>query len=59
MLKLSKRHDWVLQSEIRNMSIECDRVNGINLSQGICDTEVPPVVRKAAQEATLIGHNMK
>ena len=57
MLKLSKRHDWVLQSEIRNMSIECDRVNGINLSQGICDSEVPPVVRRAAQEAIDNGIN--
>lgn len=33
-LKLSKRHECVLQSEIRNMSIECDRMGGINLSQG-------------------------
>src|SRR4030042_4177172 len=56
-LKLSKRSDWVLQSEIRNMAIECDRVNGINLSQGICDSEVPPVVRRAAQEAIDNGIN--
>lgn len=32
-LKLSQRHAWVAQSEIRNMSIECDRVQGINLSR--------------------------
>ncbi len=50
-LKLSSRHEWVLQSEIRNMSIECDRVGGINLSQGICDTEVPAEVRSAAKSA--------
>jgi len=56
-LKIGKRSEWVLQSEIRNMSIECDRVNGINLSQGICDTEVPPVVRRAAQEAIDNGIN--
>lgn len=56
-LKLSKRSAWVLQSEIRNMSIECDRINGINLSQGICDTEVPIVVRRAAQEAIDNGIN--
>ena len=37
-LQLSKRHEWVLQSEIRNMSIECDLMGGINLSQGVCDT---------------------
>jgi len=56
-LSLSKRHEWVLQSEIRNMSIECDRVGGINLSQGVCDTEVPLVVRRGAQEAMDQGVN--
>lgn len=56
-LHLSKRHEWVLQSEIRNMSIECDRMGGINLSQGVCDTEVPVVVRRAAQEAMDKGIN--
>jgi len=56
-LKLSKRHEWVMQSEIRNMSIECDRVCGINLSQGVCDTEVPLVVRRGAQEAMDAGIN--
>ena len=50
-LKLSGRHEWVVQSEIRNMSIECDRRGGINLSQGICDVEVPAFVRSAAKEA--------
>lgn len=48
-LRLSKRHQWVLQSEIRNMSLECDRVGGINLSQGVCDLEVPAAVRQGAQ----------
>jgi aminotransferase len=56
-LRLSKRSEWVLQSEIRNMSLECDRINGINLSQGICDTEVPPSVRRGAQEAIENGIN--
>lgn len=56
-LKLSKRHEWVLQSEIRNMSIECDKVGGINLSQGICDTGVPEVVAKAAKKAMDDGFN--
>jgi len=56
-LKLSDRHAWVIQSEIRNMSIECDKVNGINLSQGICDTMPPVVVRNAAKEAIDIGFN--
>jgi aminotransferase len=56
-LKLSERHEWVVQSEIRNMSIECDRMGGINLSQGICDVEVPAIVRAAAKEAMDSGCN--
>lgn len=56
-LQLSRRHEWVMQSEIRNMSIECDKMGGINLSQGVCDTEVPLVVRRAAQEAMDNGVN--
>jgi aminotransferase len=39
------------------MSIECDRLGGINLSQGVCDTEVPLVVRRGAQEAMDRGVN--
>jgi len=56
-LNLSERHTWILQSEIRNMSIECARMGGINLSQGVCDTEVPLVVRRGAQEAIDAGFN--
>jgi aminotransferase len=56
-LKLSKRHAWVMQSEIRNMSIQCDLMQGINLSQGVCDLEVPAVVRQGAQEAMDAGIN--
>ncbi len=54
---LSDRHAWVAQSEIRNMSIECDRIGGINLSQGVCDTEIPLPVRREAQEAIESGIN--
>ena len=56
-LGLSARHECVMQSEIRNMSIECDRVHGINLSQGICDTEVSSVVRTGARQAMDGGIN--
>jgi len=56
-LKLSRRQEWVAQSEIRNMSIECDMVQGINLSQGVCDLEVPAVVRRGAKEAMDGGIN--
>jgi aminotransferase len=47
----------MIQSEIRNMSIECERVNGINLSQGICDLELPLPVRLGATEAISGGIN--
>jgi aminotransferase len=40
------------------MSIECARVGGINLAQGICDTEVPEEVRRAAQAAMDQGFNI-
>lgn len=56
-LKLSKRHEWVLQSEIRNMSIECDRMGGINLSQGVCDLKVPAEVAQGAKRAIDNGIN--
>lgn len=56
-LELSRRHKWVLQSEIRNMSIECDRMGGINLSQGVCDMTVPRPVIEGAREAMEAGLN--
>jgi len=39
------------------MSIECERIGGINLAQGVCDTEVPLVVRRGAQKAMDEGVN--
>ncbi len=57
MLTLSNRTQWIIQSEIRNMTLECARLGGINLAQGVCDTEVPPVVRRGAQEAIDAGIN--
>lgn len=39
------------------MSIECEKVGGINLAQGVCDTEVPLSVRKGAQAAIDKGIN--
>lgn len=57
-LKVGKRFEWVRQSEIRNMSIECDKIGGINLSQGVCDLEVPVEVRRGAQKAIDDGFNI-
>ncbi len=45
------------QSEIRAMTLECARIGGINLAQGICDTEVPLPVRAGAKEAIDAGIN--
>lgn len=57
-LALSHRSPGSLQSEIRAMSVECDRAGGINLAQGICDTPVPAVVEEAAIQAIRDGHNI-
>lgn len=57
-LRVSKRRPLVAQSEIRSMSIECARVGGINLAQGVCDLPVPEVVVRGAAEAMERGHNI-
>ena len=57
-LTLSELAPRALQSEIRAMSMECDRIGGVNLAQGICDTEVPAVVSETAVEAIQAGHNI-
>jgi aminotransferase len=46
------------QSEIRAMTTDCDRMGGINLAQGVCDTPVPAVIQNAAIEAMRAGHNI-
>lgn len=57
MGKLSERARRIAQSEIRVMSVECEKVRGINLAQGVCDTPVPLEVRQAAERAIESGHN--
>jgi aminotransferase len=39
------------------MSVECERLGGINLAQGVCDLAIPVVVRNAAKEAIDNGPN--
>jgi len=56
-LDISQRSKRIVQSEIRSMHIECEKVKGINLSQGVCDTEVPLPVRRGAQKAVEDGIN--
>lgn len=41
----------MVQSEIRNMTRECERVGGINLGQGLGDLPTPPLVRSGAIQA--------
>ena len=47
-----------MQSEIRAMTAECDRIGGINLAQGVCDTGVPEVVAEGAIRAIRDGENI-
>ena len=56
-LSPSQRAKRIVQSEIRVMSVECERIKGINLAQGICDTPVPEVVREGARNAMERGIN--
>jgi aminotransferase len=57
-LRLSEISPGMVQSEIRAMSLECERVDGINLAQGVCDTEVPRPVAARAVEAIDQGLNI-
>ena len=57
-LRLSEISPGMVQSEIRAMSLECERVNGINLAQGVCDTEVPRPVAARTVEAIAQGLNI-
>lgn len=56
-LNISNRSSFVIQSEIRAMSIECDKIGGINLSQGICDVDIPKPVSEGAKQAIDNGFN--
>jgi aminotransferase len=57
-LRLSHAAPELIQSEIRAMTIACSAANGINMAQGVCDTDPPPAVVEAAIEAIRSGHNI-
>ncbi|AXC11644.1 Aspartate aminotransferase [Acidisarcina polymorpha] len=40
------------------MTMECDRVGGVNLAQGVCDTDLPASVAEGAIEAIRAGLNI-
>ncbi|MDD5435188.1 MAG: aminotransferase class I/II-fold pyridoxal phosphate-dependent enzyme [Nitrospira sp.] len=56
-LQISNKAERIVQAEIRSMSIECERVGGINLAQGVCDTELPLPVGVGAKDAIDAGIN--
>jgi aminotransferase len=56
-LGISFLSDKILQSEIRNMSIESEKRNGSNLSQGVCDLETSVSVKNGAKAAIDEGIN--
>lgn len=51
MNQLSDRLRGLVQSDIRRMSRECERVGGINLGQGICDLPTIPELVEGACDA--------
>jgi len=51
MTQISDRLRGLVQSDIRRMSRECERVGGINLGQGICDLPTIPELVDGAIEA--------
>ncbi len=57
-LRVSERSKLIVQSEIRNMTIECNRIKGINLAQGVCDLEVPAQVINGAAQGMRDGFNL-
>lgn len=56
-LRLSRRAERIAKAEIRNMTVECERVGGINLAQGVCDMPVPGQVIEGARRAMDDGLN--
>jgi aminotransferase len=51
MNQLSDRLRGLVQSDIRRMSRECERMGGINLGQGICDLPTLPELIEGATDA--------
>jgi aminotransferase len=56
-LQLSDISPAIIQSEIRSMTVECAAINGINMAQGVCDTDPPAPVVEAALAAIRDGFN--
>jgi aminotransferase len=50
-LRLAARMQTLAQSDIRRMTLECDRMGGINLGQGVCDLPTLPLLQAGVAEA--------
>lgn len=50
-MEKARRIQGLVQSDIRRMTRECNRVKGINLGQGICDLPTPPEVTEETIKA--------
>jgi aminotransferase len=57
-LHLSDLAPVTVQSEIRAMTVACDNLGGVNLAQGVCDTDPPAIVTEGAQRAIRDGFNI-
>ncbi len=56
-LHKNQRLAGLVQSEIRAMTLACQQRKGVNLAQGVCDTQVPRLVLEAAKQAMDQGIN--
>jgi aminotransferase len=57
-LRLSELAPDAVQSEIRAMTLACSAVSGINMAQGVCDTDPPHEAVAAAVAAIEGGQNI-
>jgi len=56
-LAVARGADDISKSEIRGMSVACERAGGVNLAQGVCDTELPELVARGAEDGIRKGFN--
>lgn len=55
--KPSARTQFLKQSGIRNASLRCQQLDGVNLGQGVCNMPVPQAIQEAAFKS-VPEHNM-
>ena len=56
--RFARRIKDVVQSDIRRMTRECEKVRGINLGQGICDQPTPDTIKEASIAAIRQDRNV-